>query len=209
MTLGDRRRGYAMAVLNVGLDTYGALLTKQHGAGMTTWEINLVRFGFASVSCVALSLALNLRDRISAAPIIHGRERSGGGGANISITAIKASDEVLVAECGKGENEARPPPVSESEGWRPWYSLPDMGRHSWAKVSAGVLFVTFLCPALSNYALFEIALALALTLGSVGPLFALPLTWWLRGERPTGRSFFGALITVAGITVLSFFGIQW
>lgn len=30
------RRGYAMAFLNVVLDTYGSLLTKEHGVGMTT-----------------------------------------------------------------------------------------------------------------------------------------------------------------------------
>ena len=75
-------------------------------------------------------------------------------------------------------------------------------------VSVGVLFVTFLTPALSNYALFQIALALALTLGSIGPLYALPLTHILQSQekRPTLVAFVGALLAVAGIVVLAFWG---
>ena len=34
VTAKDRRKGYALSVANVVLDTYGSLLTKQHGEGM-------------------------------------------------------------------------------------------------------------------------------------------------------------------------------
>lgn len=43
------RRGYTCAVFNVLADSFGSLLTKQHGVGMTTWTINLIRFGFAGI----------------------------------------------------------------------------------------------------------------------------------------------------------------
>ena len=43
---------------------------------------------------------------------------------------------------------------------------PDEG--GWLQINAGVALVTFLCPALSNYALFRLALGLAVSLGSVG-----------------------------------------
>ena len=43
----DLRRGYPYAILNVVLDTYGAVLIKQHGKDFKVWEINLLRFGFA------------------------------------------------------------------------------------------------------------------------------------------------------------------
>ena len=81
-----------------------------------------------------------------------------------------------------------------------------MSYQDWSKVSLGVVFVTFLCPALSNYALFQIALALALTLGSITPVYALILEWAiLRNKRPTLRAIIGASLAVAGVAVLSIF----
>ena len=89
-----------------------------------------------------------------------------------------------------------------------WYSLPlsEMTRTCWWHVCGGVLLVTFANPMLSNYALFKIALALALTLGSIGPLYALPLSFALQNERPTARSILGAFLAVAGVVVLSLKG---
>jgi drug/metabolite transporter (DMT)-like permease len=90
-----------------------------------------------------------------------------------------------------------------------WYLLPsNMTRNAWLKVSMGVALVTFSTPALSNYALFQIALALALTLGSVGPLYALPLTWLLQGNRPSLCAWLGGILAVSGVIVLSFLGKQ-
>jgi drug/metabolite transporter (DMT)-like permease len=89
-----------------------------------------------------------------------------------------------------------------------WYASPmnEMTRSSWTHVSGGVLLVTFLTPTLSNYALFEIAIALALTLGSVGPLYSLPLAYFLQKEVPTVRVYAGAVLAVAGIVILAFRG---
>ena len=87
-----------------------------------------------------------------------------------------------------------------------------MTKSAWAHVCLGVLFVTFVTPALSNYALFQIALALALTLGSVGPLYALPLTYIMQQrddqqtKKPTVLAWLGATLAVAGIVVLAFWG---
>jgi len=81
-----------------------------------------------------------------------------------------------------------------------------MTRSSWLHVSAGVVLVTFLTPTLSNYALFQIALGLALTLGSTGPLYELPLSYMMQKKVPTMRSLAGAVLAVAGIVVLAFRG---
>ncbi|EEC50672.1 predicted protein [Phaeodactylum tricornutum CCAP 1055/1] len=54
------RLGYAMSILNVGLDTYGAVLIKEHGVRMTVWEINLLRFGFAGVVMLCASVIMRL-----------------------------------------------------------------------------------------------------------------------------------------------------
>ena len=51
---GDRMvMGYVAAALNVAFDTWGTVLTKQHGGALNTWEINLVRFGSAAVDARA------------------------------------------------------------------------------------------------------------------------------------------------------------
>ena len=160
----DLRRGYPYAILNVLLDTYGAVLIKEHGKSFKVWEINLLRFGFAGVVMLIVSLGM------SAMRIARSR--------------------------------------SEERKQTPWYSLPisEMTSSSWGHVSVGVLLVTFATPSLSNYALFQIALALALTLGSIGPLYSLPLTFLMQHDPPTIRTVIGALLAVAGVVVLSWKG---
>jgi drug/metabolite transporter (DMT)-like permease len=180
LTPARLRRGYVLTALNVVLDTYGSLLTKEHGVGMTTWEINLIRFGFAAIVMLLLSVVLHLRHWV--------------------VNQM----EMKKGNCDPTDEEDKNNKTSQI-----WYSLPrNMKRKSWLQVSMGVLFVTFFTPALSNYALFQIALALALTLGSVGPLYSLPLTWLLQHDRPTFRACAGGLLAVAGIIVLSFWGKQ-
>jgi len=98
---------------------------------------------------------------------------------------------------------------ANEESGEAWYTIPKttMTRRAWIQVSIGVTLVTFFTPALTNYALFQIALALMLTLTSVGPLYALPLSWILQKEKPTVRACLGAIFAVVGVIVLSFFGI--
>ena len=160
----DIRTGYALAIVNVVLDTYGAVLIKDYAEEFTVWEIGLVRFGFAGVVLMGLSALLLVRDALQ-----------------------------------KGPTE------SKTDAW---YALPvhGMKRRDWMFVSCGVALVTVLTPALSNYALFQVALALALTLGSVGPLYSLPLSYLLQREVPTWRATLGATLAVGGIVVLAFFG---
>lgn len=158
------RLGYALSLVNVVLDTYGAVLIKQYGQGMTVWEINLIRFGFAGVTMLCLSLFLSIHSAI-----------------------INKSEE------------------SKQDFW---YTLPihKMTVSNWLHVSVGVLLVTFLTPSLSNYALFQIAVALALTLGSIAPLYSLPLAFILQKQVPTWRAMIGAVLVVAGVVLLTLLG---
>jgi drug/metabolite transporter (DMT)-like permease len=73
----------------------------------------------------------------------------------------------------------------------------------WARICAGVALVSFFTPALTNYAMFQVALALLLTLESVGPLYSLPLCFLLEGEKPSLRASLGAVLAVAGIAILA------
>jgi drug/metabolite transporter (DMT)-like permease len=157
--------GLVMAILNVVLHTFGVLLTKKYGVGMTTFEINLIRFGFAGVCMALLSFSL----------------------WSISKPASTTSTTTTTMKPA-------------------WYLLPDASYSTWMRISVGVVFVSFLQPALTNYAMFQISLALLLTLESIGPLYSLPLSYILQGDRPTFRACFGAILAVIGIIVLSFKG---
>ena len=231
-TPNDIRKGYALSVLNVVLDTYGSLLTKQHGVGMSTWNISLIRFGFAAAFCIILSSILNLRQALIRS------YRPKGANSDAGLSNIRAANDINAngslslrgsvlqlmnfrlgkdVEAQKEEptdlhqNRSKdgnngPNKAGSIDNEPPWYSLPRMSRRSYGIISVGVAFTTFATPALSNYALFQIALALALTLGSMGPVYMLPLSWVIQGEKPTVRSCLGAVLAVAGVAILSFFG---
>ena len=202
----ETQRGFFMAIVNVVLDTYGSVLTKEHGTNFTTWEINLVRFGFAAAVMMVASAVLQVRD------FWMGRRPTKKDDSKATIAEPACTDRD-VEEAG---SEAMATDVSDNntacaDEYPSWYKLPlsSMTRSAWGHVCLGVLFVTFVTPALSNYALFQIALALALTLGSVGPLYALPLTFLMQKDqtkKPTARACLGAAFAVAGIVVLAFWG---
>mmetsp|Transcript_21417 Transcript_21417/g.27609 ORF Transcript_21417/g.27609 Transcript_21417/m.27609 type:complete len:370 (+) Transcript_21417:3266-4375(+) len=149
--------GYLYSIANVILDSYGFVLTKQFGGAFTSWQIGLVRFGFAGVVLVLISILMRFL-------------------------------ELLKLNKYQIENT--------------WYKLPTMQTTDWSKIMIGVLFVTFLCPSLTNYAIFEIPLGLALTLFSIGPLYAIPLVWILKNEVPTFRGIVGGVIAVVGVITL-------
>lgn len=158
-------KGYIFAIGNVILDTYGSILTKQHGGGMSTWSINLIRFGSAGIIMGLISL----------------------------------TSYVVNSTC----NKRRTITSSVTNESRVWYLLPSMNVISWLKICIGVVLVTFLCPALSNYALFQISLAFALTLGSISPLYGLILEWPLKGIKPSFRCIIGACAAIGGVVILS------
>mmetsp|Transcript_22501 Transcript_22501/g.48855 ORF Transcript_22501/g.48855 Transcript_22501/m.48855 type:complete len:439 (+) Transcript_22501:163-1479(+) len=180
ISITHSQEGYFMASVNIILDTFGSVITRKVGADMTTWEINLIRFGFASAVLVSLSLLCHLRHLI-----FHG------------LPNIPIISEAIDAEVAEEEDGCKN---------RPWYTLPHLSKKAWAKISLGVAFNAFLSPALTSYALFQIALALVLTLISREPIYTVPLNWLLQKERPTLRTCIGAVIACVGVAVISFFG---
>jgi len=169
--------GLMNSILNVLLHTAGATLTKMYGVGMNTWQINMIRFGFAGICMTLLSFGLDIYHRIFVATHL----------PKESITVV-ATDTATNSS--------------------PWYLLPSMMSHSsWMHVSLGVFLVSFLFPALVNFAMFQIPLALLLTLESIGPLYSLPISW-MHNEHPTYNACFGAMLAVGGILILSFKGME-
>lgn len=201
--------GYFYAVSNALFDTFGTFLTKKYGVGMTIWEINLIRFGFAAICMVACSgtlwiyysfidatLPLSPSTQPEMADVVKSEQPTSCTQSNDIIVANESSSFCCLKALENSSNISSP-----------WYLLPiSLTAKDWLLVSLGVVFVTFLCPALSTYGLFLIPLGLALTLGSTGPLYALPLTFWMQKKKPTVAGGAGAALAFLGIVLLSISG---
>jgi drug/metabolite transporter (DMT)-like permease len=186
------RQGYLLALCNVCLDAYGFVLTKQYGVDMTTWEINFIRYGFAGFILLLVSFFLRARDLFCTLP-------------DHAYMSFKRGFDA------KQHLHKRSPMKSYSnsgivETFPSWYRLPNLSWHSWSVVFVGVIFVSFLCPALQGYALFRLPFSSAITLNSVTPLYAIPLMWLFKNQKPLKRGCFGAVIAVTGVMVLCIWG---
>jgi len=200
--------GIFMSILNVVLHTLGASLTKKFGVEMTTWEINFIRFGFSGFCMLFLTVLLQIRDRILRVTQDSTRQSSEFRLSN-STTASKYSKSEYDSLLTTIESISTVPSSTfnfSAHQEARWYALPKLSRASWIRVTLGVAFVSFMNPALTNYAMFQIPLALLLTLESIGPLYTLPLTLVMHKEYPSFRASTGAAFAVIGIVLLSLQG---
>lgn len=179
-------RGYCYAIANVLADSFGAVLTKQHGVGMTTWTINLLRFGFAGITLLLVSFIMRLR-RCFRFRRDHTKTQK-----NDTDTTFH------IDQTCNTTSSATPLPL--------WYQLPSLHLEGYLQITVGVGLVTFLCPAFEKFALFQITLALSISLTSISPLYGLLLEIPFKGVRPTIWGYLGAFLAIAGVVILSVFG---
>jgi drug/metabolite transporter (DMT)-like permease len=202
-----------LAAANVVLDAYGSVLTKQFGVDFNTFEINFMRFGFASFVMAAIAII---------ASIIHkfypGLNNQGPVLVSDSDTKFRELTQTSTHnalhhddEEGHVQENAESPSYESSPDDKStkllWWQMPNehiMNTKSWVYSSIGVIFVTFLCPALSNWALFRIPLGVCLTLTSVGPIYSLPLSVYVKKEAISPKGTIGAILAVAGVAILCF-----
>mmetsp|Transcript_54414 Transcript_54414/g.174468 ORF Transcript_54414/g.174468 Transcript_54414/m.174468 type:complete len:244 (-) Transcript_54414:34-765(-) len=173
----QRALGYVLALVTVILDVGGSVLTKGFGQGLGPWTIGGLRFGFAA-ACMGLVYATCHRPSV--------RRRAKPGRKADLETAAASEDSSTLKQQRPGAH---------------WCEMPTQSRRSWTRATAGAVFVTFLCPALGNHALFAIPLSLCLTLGSMSPVFSIPLVWLLKGERVSARAVAGSVVAVLGAAV--------
>ncbi len=192
------RTGYVLATLNVTLDAYCSYLTKKHGVGLSTWEINLCRLGFAGLTLTAITFFMRYRE--------HKRKKK----EKLEQQKLDYVSQSSYFERDSNSKEQRYQGSKDSTiiKIRPWYRLPKMSVVSWTVVSVGVFFVTFLSPALANYSLFQIPLALSISLTSITPLFTIPLGILMKGERPNLRGCTGAVLSTIGVVILCIWGVD-
>ena len=77
-----------------------------------------------------------------------------------------------------------------------------MARRDWGRVALGVVFVTFLTPLITVWTMFVLPLAVAVTLWSLTPLWALPVSVYF-GQRVSSRAGAGALLATGGVVMLA------
>ena len=215
--------GLGMALLNVVLHTVGATLTKKYATDLSTWEINFIRFGFAGGCMLLITVVLQIRDwskRMTMTTTTNSHTKkllsclktktntSFQSQERASLYQQQQHYESLPTRNTTKSMPSSPSSVSPIHPETPtscWYALPHLSGSSWIRILMGVVFVSFLNPALTNYAMFQIPLALLLTLESIGPLYSLPIFWILhkKKEGPSCRSTIGAILAVTGIILLS------
>lgn len=198
INLKEYKRGYFCAILNVLADSFGSLLTKQHAVGMTTWTINLIRFGFAGVILIFVSIGMRLHQRCLVS--------NDGGEAKTDNAAISTTSHI--DNTGNTVHESDTANDTKRNNSMPrWFEFPTLTTKGWLQITLGVAFVTFLCPALEKFALMQIALGLSISLASIGPLYGVSMDWLFKGRRQTAVGIVGAVFAVGGIIVLCAYGI--
>ena len=204
------RKGYVFAILNVIFDAYGAVLTKEFGAVFTLSEINLVRFGFAAMSLGALAGGFKLHSLMAI------NQQCSNDLKMKTISGVEMANIPCEYEMGGMENvekvEIIDHPIQNTYGESltseenhsdlNWFEFPRMPRLDWVKIAVGVVFVTYTCPSLFNYALFRLKLGLCLTITSLGPIFAIPLVYIMKNERTSLRAIGGSALSFVGVAML-------
>eukprot|EP00929_Paragymnodinium_shiwhaense_P025663 TRINITY_DN15463_c0_g1_i2.p1 TRINITY_DN15463_c0_g1~~TRINITY_DN15463_c0_g1_i2.p1 ORF type:complete len:106 (-),score=14.59 TRINITY_DN15463_c0_g1_i2:8-325(-) len=89
----------------------------------------------------------------------------------------------------------RPPPD--------WSALPSLSARQWGLLCLGIFFVTFLCPAMTQFAIFEIPVAIYMTLTSTGPVWTLPIGYAVKGEPISRRALLGSSLAVLGVVPMA------
>ena len=127
---GDRMvMGYVAAALNVAFDTWGTVLTKQHGGALNTWEINLVRFGSAALT---LALGAAFRGRTAS----RGIERATSASTTENATDARTFlPELTPREWGQ---------VAAGVAFTTFLA-PGLGNFALFRVSSLAVFSTLLC----------------------------------------------------------------
>jgi len=187
------------------LHTLGATLTKKFGSEMTTWEINFVRFGFSGICMLLMSSIMRIQYQISQlySESSESVQFRSSDFKIASTTGTQSYGSVPTIDTNTSEHLLPSQSYYSNYENTQWYALPTLSLGSWVRVTIGVLFVSFMNPALTNYAMFQIPLALLLTLESIGPLYSLPLALVMDKKCPSLRALIGVVFAVAGIILLS------
>jgi drug/metabolite transporter (DMT)-like permease len=77
-----------------------------------------------------------------------------------------------------------------------------MQRGAWARIWVGTLLATFICPALSQFALFEMDISVYSTLMALTPVHAIICARLVNGEHATAKAVAGSILAFTGVAVM-------
>lgn len=211
-------KGYGFAVLNVALDSYGSVLTKQFGGNYNSDEINLIRFGSAAVCMGVLAvvgkLVYDYSSYVRLPRMLFTTPISKGDDAGHQFQPLDVQENIINKVIELDGNHLSDsdcsylssPAADASDPNNMWFNMPwtAMKSAGWGKVAGGIVFVTFLCPLLSNFALFQMDVGLCLTLTSLGPLYALPVVWVMKAEATSLQACVGTAVAFGGVVILCY-----
>lgn len=83
-----------------------------------------------------------------------------------------------------------------------WYEMPNQSVKNWIWCGTGVFFVTFACPTLTIFALKRLSFVLQDALTSVGPIYTIPVVYFIKNEKVSWKGCLSAVMCVAGIFIL-------
>jgi drug/metabolite transporter (DMT)-like permease len=209
-------KGYILAFMNILLDVVGSVLTKRFGATFNTFEINALRFGFAAV-CMGVQSVYHSTSTATATasapsskvvPIEKDEEAEEEVGGLVLKQHYSSNTTTTSSSGGSGSGNTDGGDEDKGEVHElDWYRMPTdptlMPRHSWGLATLGVCLVTFMCPALSQYALFKVTVGVCITLTSIGPLYSLPIDAYVQQVPVRPVAIMGSVFAIAGVALLS------
>jgi len=83
-----------------------------------------------------------------------------------------------------------------------WYEMPNQSVKNWIWCGTGVVFVTFACPTLTIFALMRLSFVLQDALTSVGPIYTIPVVYFIKNEKVSLKGWASAVMCMAGIFIL-------
>lgn len=199
--------GYILAMVNVTLDAYGSVLTKQFGVKLNTFEISFVRFTFASIFLSIILIAHHIFDYVYNKYDYTASNRKYDS-ININMnnksisghkTGVTSSDKFTIMDDNNSDDE------EECNVAITDCSVTGIAMNTkvdWMYVTLGVILVTFICPALSNWALFRMSFALCMTLTALGPVYSIPLVYCMKKETSSAYACLGAAMSFIGVAIL-------
>lgn len=122
-------------------------MTRKYGTKFTTWDINLIRFGFAAVVMSLGVAVIRLKLRLCS------RERNG---SSEESTLFEPSTTSITSGTSRPQDKSSNTDVGDSKSRKSELYMPSLRYRDWLYVSCGAILVTFFTPAMNVYALFPL-----------------------------------------------------
>ena len=138
---------------------------------------------------------------LAPAPGLGAEQHGGAGGPAVAEAVAGEAGGGAAGERGEGAPGAAGASAG-GDGVPEWARMPALVRRAWALVACGSVLCTFICPALSTYAVFQLDVATFSTLAATAPISSIPLVILLKRESVPPLGALGAVVSCLGVAFL-------